>query len=87
MNRNESLIVGLIFLGVFSILMIITVIILSLLKKERERDLKMKLLIHYYLGPIGFFIKEEKNKIIKNIASVITTIAYISLFVILLLYK
>lgn len=87
MDRNESLIVGLIFLGVFSILMIMTVIILSSLKKERERDLKMKLLIHYYLGPIGFFIKEEKNKFIKNIASVITTIAYISLFVILILYK
>ena len=87
MNHTESLIVGLIFLGVFTLLMLITVAILNSKKNEREKELKLQLVIHYYLGPIGFFLKKEKNKFIKNIASIITTIAYISLFVIIIIYK
>ena len=87
MNRDESLIVGIIFLGILSLLMVVTVLVLSSLRKEREKELRLKLVIQYYLGPFGFFIKKEKNKLIKNIASSITTVAYISLIVIIILYK
>ena len=87
MTHGVSLLVGCIFLVIFTIFMVVTVLTLYSVRREREKELKLKLLIHYYLGPIGFFVKEEKNKLLKNIASSITTVAYISLFVVIAIFK